>query len=468
MLLQSGLYKEDVNGDLEAAIAIYERVLRDFPQERPVAAKALLHIGLCYEKLGKQEAKKAYQRLIKEFADQSEPVQIARQHLEQLDAGAPETKVNGPTYRLVLDDQMAGMRVGRRDFSPSGDRVVFGSQDKLYITGLTGTVTRPILDDMGPWKGPSSLRWSPDGRLIAYKAWKKSDTSKSPVFAFLVINPDGGAPRQIGPERPAAERKIWVNWTPDGKHLFYLNNDGLQMLSLDGSEARFIPKRDFSGKYPSKDSRFSTTCEYSPNGHWLMYLTISKATEPRKWDVWILPATGGQAQRLTSVSAKYAHAKWAPDNRTVYFDNNENIWKISLDPETGLAKGQAQQVTFFDDTEISISRVLGDGERIVFQMGKSNTSIQVADTSSLHESRALVPGDKPQPSPDGKTIYYLNSTMGEEGIFAIPRKGGTPRRLTPLRPMANAHPISTLKLSPDGRTLAYITKVEEHVRGAQC
>ena len=108
MLLQSGLYKEDVNGDLEAAIAIYERVLRDFSQDRPVAAKALLHIGLCYEKLGKEEAKKAYQRLIKEFADQSEPVQTARQHLEQLDAGAPETKVNGPSYRLVLDDQMAG------------------------------------------------------------------------------------------------------------------------------------------------------------------------------------------------------------------------------------------------------------------------------------------------------------------------------------------------------------------------
>ena len=130
-LLQSGLYKEDVNGDLEAAIEIYERVLKEFPKDRPVAAKALLHIGLCYEKLGKQEAQKAYQRLIKEYTDQPEPVQTAREHLEQLDAGASGAKVNGPTYRLAFDSKITGMPVKEEkrfrflDFSPSGDRIVF-------------------------------------------------------------------------------------------------------------------------------------------------------------------------------------------------------------------------------------------------------------------------------------------------------------------------------------------------------
>ncbi len=465
VLFQSGLYQEQVKGDIDAAIKIYERIIINFPRNRPVAAKALLHIGLCFEKLGKQEAQKAYQRLIKEYTDQPEPVRIAHQHLQQLDAGAPGAKANGPTYSLVLDDQMAGMRVGQRDFSPSGDRIVFGSRDKLYITDLAGTVIRPILDDMGPWEYPRSLQWSPDGRLISY--WARatrevtSDSSKDPVWAIFVISPDGGAPRQIGPKRPWATFIFKIDWTPDGKNIFYLHEDGLHMLSLDGSEVRFIPKKDFSGKYPSRYSRKFSTCEYSPNGRWLMYLAISKATERREWDIWILPATGGQAQRLTNLSGKRPTARWAPDGRAVYFDNSENIWKISFDPETGLAKGQSQQVTFFNDTRVSISRVLGDGDRIAFQMSKSNTSIQVADASSLNESRALVPGDKPQPSPDGKTIYYLHGKRGEEGIFAVPREGGAPRRLTTSRPEANARPISKLKLSPDGRTLAYITKVAE-------
>ncbi len=82
VLLQEGLHAEEIKGDLDAAIKVYERVLRDYPQSRAQAAKALLRIGLCYEKLGKQKAQEAYQRLIKEFADQAEPVRVAREHLE--------------------------------------------------------------------------------------------------------------------------------------------------------------------------------------------------------------------------------------------------------------------------------------------------------------------------------------------------------------------------------------------------
>ena len=69
-LYQSGLYKEQVEGELEKAIAIYEQILKDFPQNQVTAAKALYHIGLCYEKLGNKEAKKAYQRIIDEYPGQ--------------------------------------------------------------------------------------------------------------------------------------------------------------------------------------------------------------------------------------------------------------------------------------------------------------------------------------------------------------------------------------------------------------
>ena len=48
-LYQSGLYKEEIEGELEAAIKIYETIINEYPGNRPVAAKAYLHIGLCYE-----------------------------------------------------------------------------------------------------------------------------------------------------------------------------------------------------------------------------------------------------------------------------------------------------------------------------------------------------------------------------------------------------------------------------------
>jgi len=73
-LYQSGIYKEEVEGDLEKAIVIYEQILKDFLENKTIAAKALYHIGLCYEKLGNQEAQKAYQRLIDEYPGQIQEV----------------------------------------------------------------------------------------------------------------------------------------------------------------------------------------------------------------------------------------------------------------------------------------------------------------------------------------------------------------------------------------------------------
>ena len=72
-LFQKGLIQERAKGNLDEAIKVYKRIITKFPKNRPIAARALLHIGLCYEKLGKQEAKKHYEQLIKEYGDQTVP-----------------------------------------------------------------------------------------------------------------------------------------------------------------------------------------------------------------------------------------------------------------------------------------------------------------------------------------------------------------------------------------------------------
>jgi Tol biopolymer transport system component len=468
VLLQSGLYKEDVNGDLEAAIAIYERVLKEFPMDRPVAAKALLHIGLCYEKLGKQEAQKAYQRLIKEYTDQPEPVQTAREHLKQLDAGAPGAKANGPTYRLAFDSKIAGMPVKkgtlnrRLDFSPSGDRIVFESQGKLYIADKTGTLIRPLLDDFAPWEGFAWPRWSPDGRQIAYVARREvtlDSGEKDSMFALFVLSPDGGTPRQIIPDPERESGFGWLRWTSDGKHLTYLDRGGVHTFALDGSEVRLIPRKDLPGRYRGR----SGDAGYSPNGRWLAYCAFMKdPSEEFTTDVWIVPAAGGQAQALRHSPGDRKYPTWAPDGRTLYFvcgtADTGNIWKVAIDPETGLQKGEPQQVTFFNDAEIVFPKVLRDGDQIAFEMERSSTSIHVANGSPPYEPRTLARGRAhlPQVSPDGQTIYYV-----ADGIFAVPREGGTPRRLTETGPLPTHEYLTNFHLSGDGRTLAYIAKLSE-------
>lgn len=83
-LYQSGIYKEEVEGELEGAIDIYKKILRQFPENREIAANVQLHIGLCYEKLGLKEAQKAYQKVVDNFPEQREAVKVAKEKLSTL------------------------------------------------------------------------------------------------------------------------------------------------------------------------------------------------------------------------------------------------------------------------------------------------------------------------------------------------------------------------------------------------
>ncbi|HCO93343.1 MAG TPA: hypothetical protein DIU00_05230 [Phycisphaerales bacterium] len=366
-----------------------------------------------------------------------------------------------PNYRLVLDDQMAGMPVGICDFSPDGDRIVFQAKNNLYITDQTATIKRPLLDDLGEWEQVLWTRWSPDGRLIAYTLRRETppDSGAEIVSAIFVLNPDGGAPRQIGPD--VTNRVIFsIFWTPDG-HLTYHTNEYTRTLTLYGNEVR-----SFSRKELPYVARELWGRGYSPNGRW--FVSNRRKKNESGSNLCILPVSGGPDRRLTNLPGSSKGPTWAPDGRTLYFVSGRtdtlNIWKLSMDQENGLATGEPRQVTFFKDTVVLDPKVLGDGSRIGFSMFKVNTSIQVADSSSPQESRTLVRCSEysPELSPDGQTVYYVNDSPGEEGIYAVPCQGGVPRRLTESLPHHGKH-YRSFELSGDGQTLAYSTKLgNEH------
>src|SRR4030042_762215 len=101
-LFQQALVKERAEGNLQEAIDLYDRIVRGFPGHHALAAKALVQMGQCYEKLGKAGAEKAYERVIREYADQAEPLQVARTRLAALTRPSP----SGMTVRKVWADPM--------------------------------------------------------------------------------------------------------------------------------------------------------------------------------------------------------------------------------------------------------------------------------------------------------------------------------------------------------------------------
>ncbi|MGA7720373.1 MAG: tetratricopeptide repeat protein [Ignavibacteriaceae bacterium] len=84
-LYQKGVQLEEIKGELEKAIEVYSSVIKEYPSIKELDAMAQLHIGLCYEKLGKNkltEAVSSFQKVIKFYPNQTEAVQIAKKKLE--------------------------------------------------------------------------------------------------------------------------------------------------------------------------------------------------------------------------------------------------------------------------------------------------------------------------------------------------------------------------------------------------
>ena len=69
--LKAALHKEQVEGDLKGAIEQYKKIAAQPGAGRATVATALLRMGQCYEKLGNAEARTAYERLVRDFADQA-------------------------------------------------------------------------------------------------------------------------------------------------------------------------------------------------------------------------------------------------------------------------------------------------------------------------------------------------------------------------------------------------------------
>lgn len=81
-LLQKGLFEEEANRNLEAAVQAYQSLVTAFDRDRKLAATAVFRLGECYRKLGKtNEAVLQYERIVREFADEATLATLSRQNL---------------------------------------------------------------------------------------------------------------------------------------------------------------------------------------------------------------------------------------------------------------------------------------------------------------------------------------------------------------------------------------------------
>jgi hypothetical protein len=333
-LLQAGFYAEEIKGDLQQALTIYQKIIKEYPDQRPVAAKAQLHVGLCYEKLGQQLARAAFQKVLENYPDQREVVAVARERLAHLKKSAISPLVKYYFERLGIDITTST------------------SHDGKYLAYTDWTTGSLMIADLGLRIADDRLRdphseirnqrsairiveadlsnsseyayypaWSRDGKFIAY-GWYRG-----PYFVELrVVSVADGKIEVI-----CSDPKLMImpdDWSPDGKTI------ACETLNFDGSSKRLALVRVDRKELQDVLALHGDTrrVHFSPDGKYVAYNLA------RHLPIYVLSLEDLQQTELTVEFigiTGYDGPVWSPDGNLILCRNVSNQNLLAMPVQNG-------------------------------------------------------------------------------------------------------------------------------------
>jgi Tol biopolymer transport system component len=468
---QKALAKERSEGNLEEAIALYQKVI-DGTKDESLAAEAQLRIGLCYEKLGQAKAAlalEAFQKVVDKYPNQAEAVKMAKMRLAGLATG-PELSSQKAVFRRIQTPFRIPQWSGGC-LSPDGKTLAFGSQEFIWTVPIPGKVDPDLAGEPNKLPGTEGtlgqgLTWSRDGRWIAFsRAFRRVGGGYirfNPEEAYInVIPSSGGEPKRIAiPQWVATEgatnRELCLS--PDGKTVAFDSKGQLYTASVETGEIKQITKD--GGMVPS----------FSPDGKKIAYLTpviMQKDPALPRNELWVIPAAGGDPVKVSGDQPELIRSSlWSPDGKMIAYLKHHPSTKptsevciVPLSNE-GHPMGAPVQINlplfsrerltgWTPDNKIGLLFEIPFHDYVYTVPASGGKASQVSPLEGL--------ADNPQWSPDGKRIYF----RWEDGRLAsVPSEGGELSVHPSLKGAMSSgffipYPAGGNAVSPDGKLVVF-------------
>ena len=411
-LFEKGVYLEETKGDLEKAIAVYGRVVKEFPDERAVAAKAQLRIGICFEKLGLKEAEKVFQKVVDNYPDQAEAVKAAREKLSLL------LKAKDVVEKKSEEFQARQVWAGRG------------------------------VDNSG--------KISPDGKYLSFVDWNTGNLAMREMSTGkkILLTQNGSW------KTDAIEFAMDSVWSRDGKQLAYLwENDGkkraeLRIIGMNDHESRILYHVDFK-------QNWIQPLDWSPDGK----AVLAFFTEGRMGKMGLVSVRDGSIQIIKAFPSLDPYpmaAQFSPDGRHIVYDFPQEEFTKERNISIISADGKKETPLIAHPANDNLLGVSSDGHWVLFKSDRTGIwdawIVQIAEGRPQIVKRGIGSINSLGFSQDGS--FYYGVPGGMYDVFTAKIDPETGLVLEPPKKMPlpfEGHNIYP-DLSPDGKDLLYMSR----------
>ena len=176
---------------------------------------------------------------------------------------------------------------------------------------------------------------SPDEEWVAFvqihpKTPHKRVGGVPQVSAHLHIMPVGG-----GTSKQVTQTEFFgmnPRWSPDGQKIAFIN---AKIEASGGFTSQLCIVSVSDGQVKTlTDSELCMSPAWSPDGRMIAYLRLKgKRLDPdvMEGDLYVVPAEGGESQRITNTPKSEMDIAWTPDGKRLTFKTHGEVWVVSID-----------------------------------------------------------------------------------------------------------------------------------------